>query len=91
MLDACGPLCKYGDALKMLVGLMVEELCLLHCDKERKRRAATVGRPPRWAIQLDSDAQQEFETQIRNLEELRLEKVMRLSVTTLSGFGAELA
>ena len=34
VLDACGPLCKYGDTLKMLVGLIFEEMGIAHSGKE---------------------------------------------------------
>lgn len=41
VLDACGPLCEYEDALKILAALMgsFEELCGAH-----------------WAVQVGSDA-----------------------------------
>ena len=45
MLDACGLLHEYGDALQTQAALMFlyEELCLVHCGKEGKRMAAAVG------------------------------------------------
>lgn len=36
VLDACGPLCEYGDILKTLVGLIFEELCITHYGKKKK-------------------------------------------------------
>lgn len=43
--DACGLLCEYRDALKMLGTLMhlFEELYATHCAKEEKQMAPTVG------------------------------------------------
>ena len=45
MLDAYGPWRVYGDAPKMLIGLMhlFEGLSIAQCNKEGKHMAATVG------------------------------------------------
>lgn len=87
MLDACGPLCGYGDAPKTSAGLMClfEELCRVHCDKEGKWMPAATGWPLLWAVHLVSDAKLKAKGQVRKLEEeLRLETDMQVSTALLA-------
>lgn len=56
----------------------------MHCSKEGKCMAPTVGRPLLWAVLLGTDVLLAAETQVRRLEEeLRLEEDMQLSTALL--------